>query len=241
MGPEGAQTRRVALITGGAGHLGSAVTKRLLADGARVVASEHSADKLDELAETLGHPAALSTLVCDVTDEADVERVMARVHDEHGGPDALLNIVGGFAGGDTVAETDLATWQRMIAPNITSMFLCCKHALPLMLDAGFGRIVSVSSKAADDLPAGRAAYAVAKAGVLNLTACMAKELAGTGVACAAVMPSIIDTPATRGARPKADRARWVTPEEIADAMAWLISEQAGAVNGFVLRLYGGLT
>ncbi len=237
MRPQG----RVALITGGAGHLGSAVTKRLLADGARVVACEHSEEKLDRLAEALGHPEALSTLVCDVTDEADVQRMMARVHDEHGGPDALLNLVGGFAGGDTVAETDLATWERMIALNLTSLFLCVKHALPLMLDAGFGRIVSVSSKAADDLPAKRAAYAVAKAGVLNLTACMAKELAGSGVACAAVLPSIIDTPATREVRPNADPTRWVTPEALADAMAWLISEEAGAVNGSVLRLYGGLT
>ena len=232
---------RVALVTGGAGHLGSAVTKRLLADGALVVASERHADKLDELAEALGRPEALSTLVCDVTDEAQVQEMMARVHDEHGGPDALLNIVGGFAGGETIAETNLATWERMMALNLTSLFLCCKHALPLMLDAGFGRIVSVSSKAADDLPAKRAAYAVAKAGVLSLTACMAKELAGTGVACAAVMPSIIDTPATRAARPKADTTRWVTPESIADTMTWLISEEAGSVNGSVLRLYGGLT
>ncbi|MFW6438352.1 MAG: SDR family oxidoreductase, partial [Armatimonadota bacterium] len=86
-----------------------------------------------------------------------------------------------------------------------------------------------------------AAYAVAKAGVLNLTACMADELAGTGVACAAIMPSIIDTPATREARPKADTSKWVTPETIAAVIAWLVSEEAGAVNGSVLRLYGGLT
>ena len=77
--------------------------------------------------------------------------------------------------------------------------------------------------------------------MLSLTASMAKELAGTGVACAAVMPSIIDTPATREARPNADTSKWVTPDTLASVLAWLISEDAGAINGSVLRLYGGLT
>ncbi len=232
---------RVALVTGGAGHLGATVTEHLLEAGAQVVACEHNAEKLEALEEDLDAPASLSTIVCDVTDEADVERLMERVHEDFGGPDALLNIVGGFAAGDTVAETDLQTWERMLQLNLTSMFLCSKHALRYMLDTGFGRIVSISSKAADDLPAGRAAYAVAKAGVLNLTACMAMELAGTGVACAAVMPSIIDTPVTREVRPDADPGKWVTPKSIAEVLTWLISEEAGAVNGSVLRLYGELT
>lgn len=231
---------RIAVVTGGAGHLGGAVTTRLLEAGAHVVACERHQDKLDELAQDLDHPDALSTIACDVTDEDDVAQMMARVHEEQGGPDALLNIVGGFAKG-SVAETDLKTWERMLTLNLTSAFLCSKHALTYMLEADFGRIVSISSKAADDLPAGRAAYAVAKAGVLSLTECLAKELAGTGVACAAVMPSIIDTPVTREARPNADPSRWVTPESIAEVLAWLVSEEAGAVNGSVLRLYGELT
>ncbi|MFW5866483.1 MAG: SDR family NAD(P)-dependent oxidoreductase [Armatimonadota bacterium] len=231
---------RVALVTGGAGNLGSAVTKRLLRAGAHVVACEHGQEKLDDLADELDADGRLSTYVCDVTDEGDVEQMMSHVHEEHGRLDALVNVVGGFAAGDSVAETGLEAWERMLSLNLTSMFLCSKHALKLMLDADFGRIVSISSKAADDLPAGRAAYAVAKAGVLNLTACMAAELADTGVACAAIMPSIIDTPATRKARPKADTSKWVTPESIAEVIAWLVSEEAGAVNGSVLRLYGGL-
>ncbi|MGI5818016.1 MAG: SDR family oxidoreductase [Armatimonadota bacterium] len=232
---------RVALVTGGAGHLGSAVTQRLLEGGAHVVACEQDSEKLEALADALHYPGRLSTIVCDVTDEDAVRQMMGQVHEQHGGPDALLNLVGGFAAGGSVAGTELSTWERMLTLNLTSMFLCSKHALAYMTEAGFGRIVSVSSKAADDLPAGRAAYAVAKAGVLNLTACMAKELAGTGVACAAVMPSIIDTPVTRSARPNADPSRWVTPEQIAEVLAWLISEPAGAVNGSVLRLYGDLT
>jgi NAD(P)-dependent dehydrogenase (short-subunit alcohol dehydrogenase family) len=232
---------KVAVVTGAAGHLGTAVTRHLLDAGATVVACEHSAEKLDALAEAVSDAGRLTTIVCDVTDENEVEAMMARVHADHGGPEALLNLVGGFAAGATVAETELDTWRRMFELNATSMFLCSKHALRYMLEADRGRIVSISSKAADDLPAGRAAYAVAKAAVLNLTACMAEELAETGVACAAVMPSIIDTPITRKARPGADPSRWVTPEQIAQVLGWLIGEEAGAVNGSVLRLYGALT
>ncbi len=228
-----------ALVTGGAGNLGRVVSRMLIEAGAHVVACEHRAEPLEELSEQLGSDA-LTTIVCDVTDEDEVAAMMDRVHADLGGPDALLNLVGGFARA-SVVDTDLETWQRMLQLNLTSMFLCSKHALRHMLQAGSGRIVSVSSKAADDLPAGRAAYSVAKAGVLNLTACMAEEVAGTGVAVAAVMPSIIDTPVTRKTRPDADYSRWVRPEQIASVMAWLISDEAGAVNGSVLRLYGALT
>lgn len=230
----------VAIVTGGAGHLGSAVTRRLLDAGAHVVACEHHEDKLNALLEELPEGAAVTTVVCDVTGDGDVRELMAFVHEELGGPHALLNIVGGYAGGATVAETDLATWEHMQRLNVTSAFLCCKHALPFMLEADRGRIVMVSSKAAEDLPAEKAAYAVAKAGLLALTQCLAKEVRGTGVSVAAVMPSIIDTPATRAVRPKADPSKWVTPQQIADVLAWLVSGEAQAVNGSVLRLYGAL-
>ena len=232
---------KVALVTGGGGHLGSSVTRHLLGNGASVIACEHDSGKLDRLVAQMPNEGRLTPIVCDVTDEDEVEAMMAEVREDFGGPDALLNLAGGFAAGKSVAETELETWRYMFELNVTSMFLCSKHALPYMLEADQGRIVSISSKAADDLPGGRAAYAVAKAAVLNLTACMAEEIAGTGVACAAVMPSIIDTPITREARPDADPARWVKPEQITQVLGWLISDEAGAVNGSVLRLYGALT
>jgi len=230
----------VAIVTGGAGHLGSVITRRLLDAGAHVVACEHREEKLSALLDALPDESAITTVVCDVTSEDDVRDLMGFVHAELGGPHALLSIVGGYAGGATVAETELETWEHMQQLNVTSAFLCCKHALAFMLEADRGRIVLVSSKAAEDLPAEKAAYAVAKAGVLALTQCLAKEVRDTGVAVAAVMPSIIDTPATRAARPKADPGKWVTPAQIADVLAWLISDEAGTVNGSILRLYGAL-
>jgi NAD(P)-dependent dehydrogenase (short-subunit alcohol dehydrogenase family) len=128
----------------------------------------------------------------------------------------------------------------MLAVNLKSAFLCSKHALRHMVPQDYGRIVSVSSKVAEDLPAKSAPYAVAKAGVLALTQCIAAEVKGTGVAATAIMPSVIDTPATRKLFPKAPFAKFIKPEQIADVLAWLAAQEAGAVNGSILRLYAGL-
>ena len=105
---------------------------------------------------------------------------------------------------------------------------------------GYGRIVSVSSKVAVDLPAAAAAYAVSKAGAVSFTKCLAQELRGTDVSATAIMPSIIDTPVTRSARPRADFSKCVKPGEIAAVLVYLSSEPGRAINGAVLPLLGGL-
>lgn len=152
--------------------------------GARVAAVYHSRAELPE-----GTSLALQG---DVGDEADVERLLAVVHDQLGGPDILLNLVGGWAGGQHLADLDLAVWERMLDLNLKSVFLCSKQALRYMLPAGYGRIVNVASKTAFDLSPGVAAYAVAKAGVVALTTCLAHELKGSGVAASCVAPGTID-------------------------------------------------
>ena len=231
---------RVAVITGAAGNLGTAVTTRFLAQGARVVASCLSPAEHDALCSAFPDQPNLLAIAADVTVESDVERLMAEAHSQLGGPHLLLNLVGGYAAGTALADTDLATWDHMLSLNLKSVFLCCKHALRYMGPQDYGRIVAVSSKVAVDLPARSAAYAVAKAGVVTLVKCLADELKGTNVSVTAIMPSIIDTPVTRSARPKADCSKWVTPEQIAEVLLLLAGEEARTVNGAVLPLFGGL-
>jgi NAD(P)-dependent dehydrogenase (short-subunit alcohol dehydrogenase family) len=108
-----------------------------------------------------------------------------------------------------------------------------------MLEHDYGRIVNVSSKGAVDPSPGSAAYAVAKAGVSALTGALARELRGTNVSVAAVMPGTIDTPPNRDAMPKADASKWVTPEQVAAVMVLLCSESAGAMNGAIVPVFGG--
>lgn len=224
------------VITGANGHLGQAVARRFAAAGARLALLGRDEAALQAVA---AGPEA-TVYVCDVTDEAAVAATMTAVHGTLGGPFALLNVVGGYAFGARVHELDLATWQHMLSLNLTSAFLCAKHALPHMLAAGEGRILSISSKVALDLPVGAAAYAVAKAGVNALTSCLAKELRGTGVAAAALMPSVIDTPPNREAMPKADPGKWVTPEQLAEVMLLLCAREAAALNGAIMPVFGGL-
>ncbi len=233
---------RVAVVTGGTGNVGSVVTRRLLQQGAAVVVPWRGEEGWRELREGLPGELAgrLIGVRADLTEEDQVRELMRTALDQSGSVHALLNLAGGFAFGANVWETDLETWTRMMAVNLHSAFLCCKHALPAMRERGEGRIVNVSSKAAVDIQPGAAAYAVAKGGILTLTRALREELKGTGVSVYALMPSIIDTPATRRLMPDADHQRWVPPERVADVLLALCSEEMAPASGSVVRVFGGV-
>ncbi len=231
---------KVAVITGGTGNLGQIVTSRFVHAGARVAVAFRGDAEWEALLAALPEGAMPLGLKTDVTDEASVQRLMAETVGQFGGVHILLNLVGAYEAGVDIWDTPVETWDKMQDTNLKSAFLCAKHALRHMVPQDFGRIVSVSSKVAEDLPVKSAPYAVAKAGVIALTKCIAAEVKGTGVAAMAIMPSVIDTPATRANFPKAPFAKFVKPEQIAEVLVWLSTQEAGAVNGSILQLYGGL-
>jgi len=233
---------KTAVITGGTGHLGSAVTARFLREGAGCVVSWRSEEGWRELEASMDGEFSdrLVGLRADVTDEEQVEELMRTAVDRFGGLDALLNLVGGFAFGRNVWETDLATWDRMMDLNLKSAFLCSKHALPIMRKAGRGSIVYVSSKGSEDPQPGAAAYAVSKGALITLMRALREEVKDTGISVSTIMPGVIDTAATRRAMPRADADKWVSPDEIADVLVALCSERFGAAGGSVIRLFGGL-
>jgi NAD(P)-dependent dehydrogenase (short-subunit alcohol dehydrogenase family) len=228
---------RVALVTGGTGALGRAVVARLVACGADVHVSWVTEAEAVDLKTTLGRDAGRVHLYrADVTDPASVDQLVGGVTGGTGRLDILANIAGGFAFA-SLEETDPAVWQRMVALNATSAFLCCRAAAPLMRRHRWGRIVNVAAlPALERGAAGMSAYAASKAAVLNLSYSLAKELAPHGITVNAVVPSIIDTPANRKAMPEADTSTWLQPEEIADVMAFLVSERAGVVTGTAVNL-----
>jgi len=148
----------------------------------------------------------------------------------------LVNLVGGFAYA-SLDDTDPATWQKMLAMNATSAFLCCKYAVPHMRAGGFGRIVNVA--AAPALGRGAAsmsAYSASKSAVLNLTYSLSQELVRDGITVNAIVPSTIDTPANRAAMPQADRSTWLAPADLAGVITFLASEAAGIVTGTAVNL-----
>jgi len=226
----------VAIVTGGTGALGQAVVMRLLVDG-MTVCVPFVVDAEDEAlrARARGMGDRLLTRRADVTDPAAVETFVATVVRAHGRIDALVAGVGGFAGGGLI-DTDRATWDRMLALNLTSTFTAARAVVPAMVSAGRGRVVAISSRGVLPPMPGFIAYTVAKAGVIAFVQALAAEVRARGITVNAVLPSTMDTAANRDAMPDADRSGWVPVESVANTIAFLVSEEAGHVTGALVTV-----
>lgn len=218
---------KVVLITGASGALGRTVVPSFVATGARVIAADR-------------HPLSIQVEGCrdmkaDVTDEADVRRLVDEVIRTAGRIDALINLVGGFAVG-RVVESDASLWHRMLTMNLTAAFLLSKAVLPHMMERRTGRIVHVAARAALEPFPGAAAYIVSKSGLVALIRALSLELAGSGVTVNGVLPATIDTPANRSNMPDADPSKWARPESIAQTLIFLASKEASQINGALIPI-----
>jgi NAD(P)-dependent dehydrogenase (short-subunit alcohol dehydrogenase family) len=230
---------RVAVITGGTGALGRAVTLQFLREGAHCAVPYRSEAEKDELVQEAAPDAdRLFCMRADLTQLEPLDAFVAAVVERFGGIDILLNLAGAFAGGTPVAETDPATFDRMLDVNLRSVFLVSRAVIPHLVRRGGGKIVSVAARAALQGTAGLAAYSASKAGVITLTQAMADELRDQNVQVNCILPSIIDTPANRRAMPEADHSRWVDPAEIARVLAFLASDDSRAISGAAVPVYG---
>ena len=218
---------KIVLIAGGSGALGQTVVPAFSKAGAQVI----TVDRNPPSAQVEGRAA----MKVDVTDEADVQRLVDDVIRTRGRIDALINLVGGFALG-RVVETDAALWQRMLTMNVTAAFLLSKAVLPHMVARGTGRIVHVVAWAAVEPFPGAAAYIVSKASLLALIKVLALELSGSGVTINGVLPNTIDTPANRASMPQTDPSTWTKPESIADTLLFLASEEARQISGAAIPI-----
>ncbi len=226
-------TDKVVIIAGGSGALGQTVTPACAAAGARVITIDRNPASAQVVA---GH-----AMKADVTDEADVRRLVEGVIQSHGRIDVLINLVGGFATG-RVVDTEAALWQRMLAMTVTPAFLLSKAVIPHMTKQGRGRILHVAAWAAAEPFPGAAAYIVAKSSLLALIKVLALELKGSGVTVNGVLPNTIDTPANRSNMPEVDPSPWTKPDSIAKTLLFLASEEADQINGATVPVgtHGGL-
>jgi len=230
---------RVALVTGAAGNLGSAVAHKLRAAGAQLVLVDHESDRLPRLFPDLAAPPAhfLANGV-DLTDAEAVEAMVAEALARLGRIDLLVNAAGGWQGGSPVYETPLETWDLLLDLNARSVFLTCRAVVPAMLERGYGKIVNVAARSGLSGDARNGVYAASKSAVIRLTESLAAELKAKGLNVNCVLPGTIDTPQNREAMPKADHSRWVPPEAIADVILFLASDAAWPVNGAAVPVYG---
>jgi NAD(P)-dependent dehydrogenase (short-subunit alcohol dehydrogenase family) len=230
-------TGRVAIVTGGTGALGQAITTALLDAGAAGVAIPYAVpEERTALESRLApeHRARLLAAAADVTDEGAMGKFVAATRDRFG-QISLVNAVGGFAGGDLVS-TPLPEWERMMKLNLTSAVIACRAVLPGMIAGGGGRIVNIASRAVLPPQGGFIAYTVSKAAVITLTEALAQEVRAKGVTVNAVLPSTMDTPANRRAMPDADRSGWVSTADVAHVVAFLLSDRAAALTGASLTV-----
>ena len=237
---------RTVVITGAGGGIGTALVDRFAAAGDRVVALGRTADSLARLAHA-------EPVVCDVTDEASVSAAFARL----GAVDLLINNAG-IGESAPLHRTTLEAWTQHLMVNATGPFLCMRAVVPGMRERGSGVIVTVASTAGRVGTPYTAAYAASKHAVIGLTRAVAAELAGTGVRVNAVCPTFVRTEMTQRSidnivrrtdrtPEQAEQAlaatsplgRLLEPEEVADAVVYLASPAAGAVNGQTLVLDGG--
>jgi 3-oxoacyl-[acyl-carrier protein] reductase len=221
---------KVILITGASGALGKVVAEAALARGARVAGVDHAKAGI---ADT---PDRMELGGVDLSDAAQAKQAIDAVTARFGKLDVLLNIAGAFSF-ETITEGNPKTWQRLYAINVLTALNASRAAIPHLIASPTGRIVNIGAMGALQAGGGMGPYAASKAGVHRLTEALAAELKGK-VTVNAVLPSTIDTPANRAGMPKADFAKWVSGEELANVILFLASDEASAVTGALLPVSG---
>jgi NAD(P)-dependent dehydrogenase (short-subunit alcohol dehydrogenase family) len=245
-------TGRTAVVTGGGSGIGLAIATRLAADGAAVAVLDRNGDAASQAAaELVASGGRALGLEADVTDRPGVEAAVAEVAAELGPPTILVNNAG-LQGFDKFLSITTEQWQRILDVNLTGTFHCCQVVVPYMLDAGWGRIVNISSSSAQGGQQLMTHYVASKAGVIGFTKALALELGPKGITVNTIPPGFIDTPMLRSTEAKGllgegvDRHAALTPvrrvgrpEDIAAACAFLVSEEASYVTGQVIGVNGG--
>ena len=223
---------KVVLVTGANGALGTYVTQAFLDAGATVAGTSRKILQSDfSGANFAAIPGELSTL-------EDAKAVVAQVLARFGRLDVLAHTVGGFAGGQSVADTDDATFQKMLDLNLNAAFHILRATIPALRAAGSGRIIAIGSRAAVEPGAGVGAYSASKAAMLSLIKTAAIENRDAGVTANVVLPGTMDTPANRMAMPGADFSKWVLPANVASLVVWLASEAGKEIDGAAIPIYG---
>lgn len=232
---------RTALITGGTGGLGTAVTETFLVHGWRCLVPWNAADEVErarerELIRDAGD--RLELVEADLFDPQAVADLLATAESDATPLAAVVNLVGGFAAPGRVHETPIEEFEEQWRLNLRPTYLASAAAIPRLLEHGGGSIVCVSSRAALRPFAGAAGYITSKAAVLAFVDALAAEYTGDGLRVNAVLPSVIDTPGNRAAQPDADHSRWVAPDAIARVIEFLCSDAAAPISGAHLPVYG---
>jgi NAD(P)-dependent dehydrogenase (short-subunit alcohol dehydrogenase family) len=230
---------KVAVIIGGEGNVGKAVTAKFLAEGANVVIDWFSKDEWEGAKRLIpgSYDGEYIDICADSTKEDQVENLMKRSEEVFGSIDILIHTPGLLLmPPKKIWELDALSWNKIIEMNLTSAFLCTKHAIKIMLGKRKGSIIYFPSRGALEPKGGSTAYGIAKTGLVTLMLGLREELIDTDITVNCITPAIMVTPKTK-MLPNADPSKWVTPEQIADFLCCICSDEGKILSGSILKLY----
>jgi NAD(P)-dependent dehydrogenase (short-subunit alcohol dehydrogenase family) len=225
-------SERIVFITGANGGLGAFVTQSFLQQGDKVIGASLHMDSSEFPSPNF------RAMPVDFTNEQQVHDSITKVIAEFGRLDILVHVLGGFAGGQSIATTDDATWKRMQDLNLTSAFYVLRETIPHLRKSKNGRIVAIGSLAAREPQANLGAYVIFKAALSTVVQTVALENADAGLTANVILPGTMDTPANRQAMPNADFSKWLNPQRVAGLILWLADEKAGQITGTVIPIEG---
>lgn len=223
---------RIALVTGANGGLGRFVTEAFLAAGDSVIGTARAIQPSE-----FANPRFMA-IPADLTDAAAAGHLVDTAIQRFQRIDILAHVMGGFAGGRPISETDDATWDLMMNLNVRAAFHIFRAVIPHMRAAGQGRIIAIAGRAAAEPAANIAAYSASKAALVALVRSAALENKDEGITVNAVLPGTMDTAANRRADPTADFSRWVPPKNVAELVLFLASGAAAEITGAAIPIYG---
>ena len=243
---------RSAIVTGGGSGIGLAISERLAADGIAVGVLDHNGDAADEAAAKICAAGSVAIgVTADVTERSSIDAAVEAVGASYGAPTILVNSAG-LDGFSPFLKLSLESWNRVLEVNLTGTFQCCQAVLPGMIEAGWGRIVNISSSSAHGGQPMMAHYVASKAGVIGLTKSLALEFGPKGITVNTIPPGFIDTPMLRASEAKGLLGEGVEhhekltpvrrvgrPEDIAATCSFLVRDEAGYITGQVIGVNGG--
>jgi 3-oxoacyl-[acyl-carrier protein] reductase len=239
---------RVALVTGASQGIGRACALKLAQCGASVTLVARNQQKLDEVVQEITQAGGVTrAFAADVENEDQVKAAFKAVVAEFGKIDILVNNAG-ITRDQLILRMKRADWDAVLNTNLTSAYLCTQQAISSMLKQRWGRIINITSVFGQTGQAGQANYAASKAGLIGLTMAVAREIGSRNITCNAVAPGFIETAMTstlsdeikQSALKMIPLGRVGTPEEVANCVAFLASEEAGYITGHVLNVNGGM-
>lgn len=240
---------RIIVVTGAARGIGESTARRLAEGGAQLSLWDRDQERLAVTAATLSQLTEVETVAYEQADLASVEAAVAATLRRFGTVDGLVNNAAIVGPTVPVWEFPVDAWDKILGVNLTGVFYCIRSLVPVMLKAGRGRIVNVSSVAGKEGNANLGCYSAVKAGVIALTKVLGKELATKGILVNAVTPTVTETELMHAVTPEMNEAflskipmgRFCKPEEVAAMIAWLLSDEVSFTTGSVFDLSGGRT